>query len=101
MFNPVRIAFAVEGDTDFIILKAAVGSLLAGREFVPTLLQPQDSEVLQPDKAPTPDGWPGLYRWCQQTSAGLNRGFRENQLFQNHDLLVVQLDADVAGTNYR
>ena len=101
MSNPVRVAFAVEGDTDFIIMQATIRSLLAGREFVPTLLQPQDSQVLQSGVAPTPDGWPGVYRWCQQTSAGLTGRFREDSLFQNHDILVVQVDADVAGTTYR
>jgi hypothetical protein len=100
MSRPVRVAFAVEGDTDLIMLKAAVSSLLAGREFVPTLLQPQDSEILQPAVAPTPGGWPGVYRWCQQTSSRVNGRLREDPLFQNHDLLVLQLDADVAGTTY-
>jgi hypothetical protein len=100
MSKPARVAFAVEGDTDLIMLRAAVGSLLAGREFVPTLLQPQDSEILQPAVAPTPAGWPGVYRWCQQTSSGINGSFRNDPLFENHDILVVQLDADVAGASY-
>lgn len=101
MSKPVRIAFVVEGDTDFIMLQASVKSLLGERDFVPTLLQPQNSEILQPTSEVLPLGWPGVYHWCQQTYGGTKESFRNDVLFLNHDVLIIQLDADVASSTYK
>jgi hypothetical protein len=101
MSKPVRVAFGVEGDTDLVMLKAAVQSLLGERDFVPTLLQPQNSEILQPTSEVLPLGWPGVYHWCQQTSGAIMGNFRNDVLFLNHDVLIIQLDADVAAFTYK
>ena len=101
MSKPVRVAFVVEGDTDLIMLQAAVRSLLQDRELVPTLLQPQDSAVLESGGDPTGVGWPGVHRWCRQTARNAGGQVRNDLLFRNHDVLVIQLDADVAGKTYK
>src|SRR5208337_1977468 len=46
-------------------------------------------------------GWPGVCRWCLQSADQGNGRLRNNPLFFFHDLLVLQLDADVAKESYR
>ena len=44
MSETLRIAFAVEGSTDLIVLEEVVGKFLGGCDFVPRYLQPEMSE---------------------------------------------------------
>jgi hypothetical protein len=99
MSDPLRIAFVVEGPTDFIMLKSAVKNFLGNRDFVAQMLQPEISEAFK--ITPGEDGgWPGVFRWCIQASEQGNGKLGNNPLFLFHDLLIFQLDADVAGSNY-
>ena len=99
MSDPVRAAFVVEGITDYYVLCAAAEAVLGGRSLVPTLLQPERSEAFAPVGQATGGGWPGVYRWCRQVVAQSD-GVRGNVVLVTHDLLVVQLDADVATATY-
>lgn len=99
MSEPLSIAFVVEGKTDLIILKTVIGSLLEGRDFVHQVLQPEMSEAFkfEPDEDV---GWPGVCRWCLQSAEQAGGKLSDNPLFSVHDLLIVQLDADVAEVRY-
>jgi len=99
MSDALRIAFVVEGPTDFVMLKAVIENLLEGRDFVPQVLQPEMSEAFK--TVPGEDGgWPGVLRWCFQSADQGGGRLSNNPLFAFHDLLIFQLDADVAGASY-
>lgn len=99
MSDPLRIACVVEGPTDFIMLKEVVARLLKGRDFVPIVLQPEMSEAFK--TTPGEDaGWPGVCRWCLQSKEQGDGRLSNNPLYSFHDLLFLQLDADVASSSY-
>lgn len=98
MSDPLRIALVAEGPTDRVVIEAGLRAMLADREFVLNQLQPEGSAVF----GQTGSGWVGVCRWCRQSAqrgGGALRG--DELLFQNHDLLVLHLDADVAGAQYQ
>lgn len=97
MSEPVRVALVAEGPTDAVVVEAALRSIIAGREFVLTQLQPEHSDAF----SELGTGWGGVYRWCKQATrtAGGRLGNFE-LLFRQFDLLVLQLDADVARGSY-
>jgi hypothetical protein len=95
MSDLVRIAVVAEGPTDEIVIEAVAAALLPRREIVVTQLQPSASEAF-----PTLGlGWNGVYMWCRQVR-NQSGSASENVLFDNHDMLIVHLDADVAGQTY-
>jgi hypothetical protein len=99
MSDPLMIAFVVEGPTDFIMLKEIVKKFLGGRDFVSQTLQPEMSEafLLTPGED---GGWPGVCRWCLQAADQGEGRLSSNPLFISYDVLVFQLDADVASSTY-
>ncbi len=97
MSNPLRIGFVVEGPTDFVVLESVVAKLLDGREYEPVAVQPLLSDAFA---ATTGGGWTSIYLWCRQMVDQAGGAARTNPLFGFHDLLVIQIDADVAGKNY-
>ena len=99
MSDALKIAFVVEGPTDYIVLKEIVREVLDGRDFVPQILKPEMSAAFK--LIPGEDGgWPGVCRWCLQTKKQNGGHIRNNPLFNFYDILIIQLDADVAGFNY-
>jgi hypothetical protein len=101
MSEPLRVAFVVEGTTDFILLKAIVARILGGRDFIPQTLQPEISEAFQSFPSEYGLGWSGVCRWCRNAAEEGGGQSRDSVLFQSHDLLIIQVDADVAGKTYR
>jgi hypothetical protein len=97
MSDPLRIGFVIEGPTDRVILEAAVARLLGGREFVAEQLSPELSESFAPI---TGGGWTTVYFWCRQAASQSGGSLRNNLLFEMLDVLIVHVDADVAGKNY-
>ena len=98
MSNPVCVAFVVEGPTDYVVLRAVVRALLDGRDFEPINIWPELDENLRPK---TEGGWGGVYKWCRQVldqSGGLAR---ENPVFTLNDMVVIQVDADMARMKYQ
>jgi hypothetical protein len=97
MSDPLRIALATEGPTDLIVLEATLRAILPGRPFVLTQLQPEGSLAF----GPLGTGWTGVYRWCKQAAkrGGGHLG-GDGILFQNHDILILHIDADVACETY-
>jgi hypothetical protein len=98
MFKPMRVAFVLEGPTDFVVLRAALRSILNGRDFEPTVLQPELDQNLAAESA---GGWGGVYKWCRQAVEQAGGPSRENPVFELHDAVVIQVDADVARKKYK
>lgn len=98
MSEPLRIALVAEGVTDFVILQAVLTAILGERPFVLNLLQPESSVAFTGggDAGALGGGWRGVYRWCRQAAERSGGAVRNDPLFVAFDLLVVQLDADVA-----
>ncbi|MCP4699691.1 MAG: hypothetical protein GY862_23000 [Gammaproteobacteria bacterium] len=74
-------------------------SLLEDRHFDLKLLQPESS-VAFAGFGPLGGGWGGVYRWCRQAAERNNGILPDDPLFRRYDLLILHLDADVAGKNY-
>lgn len=98
MSKPVRVAFVMEGPTDYVVLRAAVRALLDGRDFEPTNIWPELDENLRPK---TEGGWGGVYKWCRQVLEQAEGPARENPIFAMNDMVVIQVDADVARMKYK
>lgn len=99
MSETLRIALVAEGVTDFVVLNAAMESMLEGRSFDLKLLQPEGSVAFagSGDAGQFGGGWRGVHKWCLQARERSSGGIRDDVLFTAYDLLVLHLDADVAG----
>lgn len=102
MSEPLRIGLVAEGITDKLVIQAAIENLLGGRRFILRLLQPEESLPLglSAPSLSQGKGWGGVYLWCQglrQRNGGRLDG---DILFSAYDILIMHLDADVAGKNY-
>ena len=101
MSEPLRIAAAVEGPTDVIVFRAILGALLPDTDFVFQTLQPEGSAAF--GSAPsggTGVGWVGVYRWSRQSACEGGGSASGSSALSNHDVLIVHVDADVAGKRY-
>ena len=96
MSEPLRIAAAVEGPTDAIVLEAILKALLRDADFVFQTLQPEGSAAF----GSTGGGWVGVYRWSRQSASEGGGSVSGSSALSNHDLLIVHVDADVAGRTY-
>ncbi len=96
MSNPFTVAVVAEGPTDKIIIQAVISRLFGDRPFILRQLQPEESQAF----GSMGTGWGGVYRWCRQASARAGGPIRNDLLFRNYDLLILHLDADVAGKKY-
>jgi hypothetical protein len=99
MSSTIRIALVGEGVTDFEVLRAAIDSMLDGRSFYLKLLQPEGSVAFTGggNAGPLGGGWKGVYRWCRQAALRGGGSLSGDPLFIGYDLLILHLDADVAG----
>lgn len=99
MSDTLRIALVAEGVTDYEVLAAAVESMLDGLSFDMKLLQPEGSIAFsgRGDAGPLGGGWKGVYRWCLQAAQRGDGSLSGDPLFLGYDLLLIHLDADVAG----
>lgn len=96
MSDPVRIALVAEGATDRIVIEAALGNLLGPRQFILKQLQPEESLPF----GQLGGGWGGVYHWCRQATGRAGGAVRNDPLFVTFDVLILHLDADVAGGCY-
>jgi hypothetical protein len=97
MSKPVKVAFVMEGSTDYVVLRAAVRALLKGRDFEPTSVWPELDANLRPMAE---GGWGGVYKWCRQLLKQADGPARDNPVFAMNDMVVIQVDADVARKKY-
>ena len=101
MSEPLRIATAVEGPTDEIVLEAVLNALLPDTEFVLQTLQPEGSVAFgSASFSGTGAGWAGVYRWSRQSACEGGGSVSGSSALSNHDVLIVHVDADVAGKTY-
>ena len=98
--DPLRIAVAVEGLTDAVVLEAILTKLLSDSDFEFQTLQPDYSIAFGPSFPNTGQGWSGVYRWSRQAAMEGNGSVSGCSVLSNHDVLIVHLDADVAGFSY-
>ena len=101
MSEPLRIAAAVEGPTDVIVLEAVLKALLPDTDFEFQTLQPEGSVAF--GSAPfseTVAGWVGVYRWSRQAAREGGGSVSGSSALSNHDVLIVHVDADVASVTY-
>lgn len=97
MSEPLRIALVAEGPTDGVVIESALRAMLGERPFVLKQIFPEGSLSF----GEMGSGWVGVYRWCHQSAKrGKGRLSQDALVFQNYDLLVLHLDADVAGLSY-
>ena len=102
MSEPLRIGLVAEGITDKLVIQAAIESLLGERRFILRLLQPEESLPLELS-APTLSqgkGWGGVYLWCEGVRQRNGGRLDGDLLFSGYDILIMHLDADVAGKSY-
>jgi len=95
MSDPLRIAFVGEGPTDRIVITAAVETMLGESSFILRQLHPEESPAFGPLGA----GWVGVYKWCKQVVAR-SGALRSDVLYDEYDILILHLDADVADEKY-
>lgn len=101
MSKPIRIAAAVEGPTDTIVIEAILSALLSDADFEFHRLQPDESIALSSGSfGGTGGGWVGVYKWIRQSVSEGEGCISGSSVLSNHDILVVHLDADVAGKTY-
>ena len=91
--SELRIGLVAEGPTDYEILHAALKAILS-RPFVMTLLQP---EATRPEVG---TGWCGVLKWCQASRHRHPGPLETDPTLTDFDLIVLHLDADVAGKQY-
>ena len=101
MSEPVRVAVAVEGPTDAVVIEAIVHRLLGESDFELQVLQPETSSAFGATVGgATGLGWPGVFRWCRQASMEGDGRVSSSVVFKHHDVVVVHVDADVASKTY-
>jgi len=96
MSEALRVALVAEGPTDKVVLQSALTSMLAGRSFILRQLHPEESLPF----GPIGTGWVGVYKWCRSAVARTGGQLRNDILYHTYDILVLQLDADVAEKTY-
>lgn len=92
--SDLRIALVAEGSTDRIIIEAALAAVLGARSFILTQLQP---EATLPELG---TGWGGVMKWCHASGRRHTGSLDDDPSLQQFDLLILQLDVDVAGFRY-
>ena len=101
MSDTLRVAAVVEGKTDALVLQAILDSILRNTAFEFHTLQPEGSAAFGTSPSSrTGAGWGGVYRWCRQSAAEGDGSVSGSSVLSKHDLLIIQVDADVAGKTY-
>ena len=101
MSEPLRVAIAVEGPTDAVVLESILNALLPDTDFVLQTLQPEGSLAFGAGPSSvTGAGWVGVYRWCRQSALEGGGSVSGSAVLLHHHALIVQVDADVASKTY-
>lgn len=88
-----RIALVAEGDTDLVVIEAALKAILQ-RPFVLNLLQPE------PSNPKLGTGWGGVFKWCREFRQRGADSIESDVTLKDYDLVIVHIDADVADKGY-
>ena len=96
MSDVLRVALVAEGPTDRIVIQAAIEAMIPNRSFILRQIHPEESAAF----GEMGTGWVGVYRWCRKAVDRRNKNDGIDPIFANFDLLLLHLDADVAGKSY-
>lgn len=88
-----RIALVAEGQTDLVVIEAALKAIVPSR-FTLNLLQP---EATKPKMG---TGWGGVLKWCAAAAQRHAASLDTDPTLEGVDLLVVHLDVDVSQAKY-
>ena len=89
------------GQRTKLCVHAVLECLLANTDFEFHTLQPEGSVAFE--SAPlggTGTGWGGVYQWARQSAAEGGGSVSGSSALSYHELLIVQVDADIAGKSY-
>ena len=103
--SSLRIAVVAEGETDHVVIEAALRAILQPSEPIVSQLQPEPRGQTEqkPDHGNGKErGWCGVYRWCRQHRRCDGGDLEESPLLlaRKPDVIVLHLDADVAEKGY-
>jgi len=97
MSKELKIALVAEGPTDHIAIDAALKAMLGARTFRLQSLPAEGSDAFTTYGG----GWGKVYKWCHQAAVDGGGRLSSNTLvFGNFDMLILHVDADVAGDEY-
>jgi hypothetical protein len=91
--SELHIGLVAEGDTDQIVIEAALKAILA-RAFVLTRLPAEAT------RGAHGGGWCGVFKWCKEFRALGHAGLAQDPTLELFDLVIVHLDGDVADKTY-
>ena len=94
--SDLRIALVAEGPTDYVVIEAALKSVLA-KPFTMARLQPEATPGIMGT------GWCGVLKWCQAAHQRhqLHHGSIDTDpTLVGFDLIIIHLDVDVASKQY-
>lgn len=99
MSDRLRIALIAEGPTDRLVVEAVLRAVMPSRPFILTQLQPEMSQAFG-HAGDYGGGWSGVYKWCVDAAHQGGGRLSGNGMLENYDLLIIHVDADVAGAGY-
>ena len=91
--SDLRIALVAEGPTDYLVIEAALKSLLA-KPFTMIQLQPEATQPIMGT------GWCGVLKWCQAAHQRHHGSIDTDPTLVGFDLIIIHLDVDVASKEY-
>lgn len=91
--SDLKIALVVEGETDLVIIEAALKAIIE-QPFILTKLQP---EATRPQMG---TGWSGVLKWCHSSGQRHSACLDSDPTLEHFDLLIIHLDVDVSGETY-
>lgn len=96
----LKIGFIQEGVTDLLVLECLIKKLLSPRTIISSYIQEPFSRALQTKNTNTVGGWSGVYKCITENKKCGNGKFRGSPLLKQFDLLIIQIDVDVASKTY-
>jgi hypothetical protein len=96
----VRVGVVAEGPTDHAILEQVLAALLKPKDLVYTALQPELSVAFSAVASDLGFGWGGVFKWAQQVRDEGGGSLSGSMVLQTFDLLIIQIDCDVASATY-
>jgi hypothetical protein len=91
----LRVGFVAEGTTDYIVLDALAQRFIGTDNYVTRQLQPPQSAYTE-GQGPLGGGWKGVLKWCESIGS-TDGGIVDSLPIANYDLLIIHVDADIAG----
>jgi hypothetical protein len=91
--SDLRIGLVAEGPTDYVVVEASLRSILPN-PFTLVLIQPDAT------RRGMEGGWCGVLKWCRDLHSRGVTSIENDPTLDLFDLVIVHVDADVAGESY-